>query len=119
MNLNKWLEYKKTNDEVYSLTPQRYHRQAVYVKKGERGRGLISIEDSVDTSIRRLEDNIKNEQRKTDYSDQKQHKEHNDLENKNSKETKMQRKTTVWIFQATNKWNLTLENLDMAKKRKP
>ena len=30
----------------------------------------------------------------------------------------MGRKTTVWIFQATNKQNLTQENLDMAKKEK-
>ena len=32
---------------------------------------------------------------------------------------KIGRKTTAWIFQATNKRNLTRENLDMAKKRKP
>ena len=30
----------------------------------------------------------------------------------------MGRKTTVWIFQATNKGNLTQEDLDMAKNRK-
>ena len=29
----------------------------------------------------------------------------------------MGRKTTVWIFRATNKRNLTPENLDMDKKR--
>ena len=28
-------------------------------------------------------------------------------------------RTTVWLFQATNKQNLTREDLDMAKKRKP
>ena len=28
-------------------------------------------------------------------------------------------KTVVWIFQATNKGNLTQEDLDMAKKGKP
>ena len=31
----------------------------------------------------------------------------------------MGRKTTVWIFQATNKQNLTQKDLDMAKKEKP
>ena len=30
----------------------------------------------------------------------------------------MGRKTIVWIFQATNKQNLTREDLDMAKKGK-
>ena len=29
------------------------------------------------------------------------------------------KKTTVWIFQVTIKQNLTQENLDMVKKRKP
>ena len=31
----------------------------------------------------------------------------------------MGRKTTIWIFQATNKRNLTQEDFDMVKKRKP
>ena len=31
----------------------------------------------------------------------------------------MGRKTTEWIFQATNKRKLTQENLDMAKKGEP
>ena len=31
----------------------------------------------------------------------------------------MGRTTTVWIFQATNKWNLTREDMSMAKKGKP
>ena len=31
----------------------------------------------------------------------------------------MERKTTVWLFQATNKRNFTRENLDMAKKEMP
>ena len=53
----------------------------LYVSKEER-RLLTSSEDSVDTSIRRLEDYIK----KTNCSDQKQHKQHNDQQNnKNGK----------------------------------
>ena len=31
----------------------------LYVSRKERGRGLASIQDSVDASIKRLEDNIK------------------------------------------------------------
>ena len=31
----------------------------------------------------------------------------------------MGKKTTVWIFQATNKRNLTQKDLDMAKEGKP
>ena len=31
----------------------------------------------------------------------------------------MGRKTTLWIFQMTNKWHLIRENLDMTKKWKP
>ena len=52
----------------------------------------------------------------THYSDQKQHKQHKDQQKKNNNlETKMEKKTTtVWIFQATNKRNLTRENLEMA-----
>ena len=50
----------------------------LYVLRKEEGI-LASIEDSVDTSIRRLEDGIKKkEQRKTDYSHQKEHTQHKD-----------------------------------------
>ena len=31
----------------------------------------------------------------------------------------MERKTIRWIFQATNKWKLTQENLDITNKGKP
>ena len=46
----------------------------LYVSRKERRRGLVSIEGSVDTSIRRIEDNIKKEIRQTNYSEHKQHK---------------------------------------------
>ena len=59
------------------------------------------------------------EQKKIDYSEQEEPKQHRDQQNNNNKETKMGRKTTVWIFQAVNLRNLTRENLDMAKQRKP
>ena len=51
----------------------------ICVKK-KWGRGLASIEDGVDTSIRRLED-CKKEQKKTDYS---KHKQHKDQQNSNN-----------------------------------
>ena len=41
-------------------------------------------------------------QRRTDYRDKKQYRQHKHQLNKNSKKTKMGRKITVWIFQATN-----------------
>ena len=49
----------------------------LYVSRKKEGRGLANIEDSVDTSIRRLEDYIK-KQRKANYSDKKQHKQSQD-----------------------------------------
>ena len=55
---------------------------------------------------------------KTDYSHQKQYRQHKHQHNKNNQETKTGRKT-VWTFQATNKRNLSRENLDVAKKWKP
>ena len=36
----------------------------LYVSRKEEGRGLASIEDSIDASIRRLEDNIKKSKEK-------------------------------------------------------
>ena len=54
-----------------------------YVSRKEGGRGLPGIEISVDKSIRRL-----GEQRKFDYSDQKQHKHQ---QKNNNKKAKMER----------------------------
>ena len=67
---------------------------------------LTSIQDSVDASIQRLQDNTKKAWRKTDYKHQKQTDNTNINRTKNQK-TKMVRKTTAWTFQATNKRNLT------------
>ena len=62
-----------------------YHRNDIdklYVSR-KGGRGLISIEDIVDTSIRRLEGYIKKDKERvitdTMNSDHKQHKQHNVL----------------------------------------
>ena len=59
-----------------------------------------------------LEEFIKKARRKTDYSDQKRYRQHKHQQNKNNQRTKMERKTTVWIFQETKK-----RSLDRAKKR--
>ena len=64
-------------------------RDRIYVFKKEWRSGLAGIEDSIDTSIRHHEDNIK---RKANYSDQKQHKQHSDqqdnhLKNRNKKKS--------------------------------
>ena len=57
--------------------------------------------------------------RKTDYSHQKQYRQHKYWQNKNNQKIKIEWKTTVWTFQATNKQNFTRENLDMPEKGKP
>ena len=89
-------------------------------KKKKCGRGLTSIKESVNALIQKLENYIKKARKKADYSDQKQYRQHKHQHNKNNKKKKMGRKTTVWIFQATNKWNLTREkNLDKSKKWDP
>ena len=81
----------------------------------ERGRWLTCTRDSIDTMTQRLH---KKARAKTDYSDQKQQRQHKHQQNKNNQKTKMGRKTTVCVKQATNKQNFTGEDLDMAKKRK-
>ena len=60
------------------------------------GRWLASIENSVNTLIRRLEDNTKNT-RKTNNSGQKERKQHKDQQSKN-KETKMGAKQLYAYF---------------------
>ena len=50
----------------------------LFVSRKEERKGLISIEDSIDESIRGLENYVKREQKKTNFSDQKQHRQHND-----------------------------------------
>ena len=44
----------------------------------EEGRGFYRIQNSVETSKRRLEDCLKKDQRKANYNDQKQHQQHKD-----------------------------------------
>ena len=63
------------------------HRQALWVKK-EVGRGLASIQDSVDISRRLFED----------YSDQKKHKKHRDQQNNNQKTKKKKEEKQLYGY---------------------
>ena len=83
-----------------------------------RREGLANIKDSIETSIRYLEDNAKKGQRKTDNSDQKQYKQQKNQRNNNKMKTKIGGKATVRTFQVITKQNLTRENSYMAKKGK-
>ena len=65
----------------------------VSIKGAERG--LASIEDSVKSSILRLDTKAS---RKTDNSHQKQYRNHEDQQNDNNQKTKIGRKTTLWTF---------------------
>ena len=62
-----------------------------------------------------LEGNNKNKKKRKDKSNNNGKLKTNEDKNE---VTKMERKTTVWIFQDTNKWDCSRENLDMVKKGK-
>ena len=90
----------------------------LYVPRKEGGRGLTSIEDSVDESIQRLQDYIEKHERglitairnNTD----------NTIDNRMTKtrKQKWEEKQLHGGFKRLNKQHLTRQNLDMAKKRK-
>ena len=64
-----------------------------YVSRNEGGRGLASIEDSVDASIQRLEDYIGKHERGLITSIR------NNADNSiDNRMTKIERKTTLWAF---------------------
>ena len=69
----------KMNNALY----QRDDINRLHVSRKERGKGLANIEDSMDALILEFEAYIKKEQRKINYSDQKQHWEHKDQQNNN------------------------------------
>ena len=92
------------------------------MSRKEVGRWLVSIKDSFDISIQRVEGYTKERggrlitatrNKRTQTSTEQKKK------NKKKREGKNRKIKTVWTFQATNKWNLTGENLEMAKKRQP
>ena len=87
------------------------------MSRKDGGKGLVNIEDSVDASMERLEDYVKRTEEGWLQQPENIQTTQASTEENNLK-TKMGRKTTVWTFQATNKRNLTWENLDIAKKEK-
>ena len=59
-------------------------RKYVSRKEGGGRGGLASIEDSVDASIQRLDDNIEKHEGGTDYSHQKRDRQHDRQQNDNN-----------------------------------
>ena len=55
----------------------------LYVSRKEGGRGLASIEDTVDASIQRLEDFIEKIRTRTNYNHQKWYGQHDKRKNNN------------------------------------
>ena len=55
----------------------------LYVSRKEGGRGIASIEDTVDASIQRLEDYIKKTRTRTNYNHQKRYRQHDRRKNDN------------------------------------
>ena len=96
---------------MHKILQPRYNIDILYMSRKGGGRGLASIEDSIDKSIQRLKDDIK-KQIKTNYDHQK------NQQNNNNEETEMWRKTTVWKVQATNWQYIRRKDQDIAKKGK-
>ena len=85
----------------------------------KEGRGAAIIQDSVDTSIQRLDDYIKKPGGRLITASKNNTNNTSIKWTKYNQKTKMGRKISEWTFQATNKRLLTQENFDMAKKVKP
>ena len=104
-----------TNGPKNKKTNPRDDVDSVYVPRKEGGRWLKSIQDSIKTLIQGPEDYRKKWGEKLITTIR-----NNTCSNrtKTTRKQKIGRKTTAWTFQATNKWHLTLENLDMAEKGK-
>ena len=91
----------------------------LYVSRKKGGRGLTSIEDSVDASIQRLEDYIEKHERRLITTIR------NDTDNTiddrmtTTRKQKWEEKTTLWPLWTSNKQHLTPENPEQAKKKKP
>ena len=90
----------------------------LYVLSKEGGRTFTSIENSIDPSTRGHENYIKKGQKILIKATRNSRGKIKDQQNNSNKETEMGRKTTQRIVRATNKRNLTLQVLYMAKKEK-
>ena len=89
----------------------------VYVSRKE-GRGLTSIQESVDASMQQLEDYVKKRSGRLVTPSRKKCRQHNHQLNKDNHKTIERRKTTVWTFHAANKRNLKRGNLTWLRKEK-
>ena len=111
---------RKESLQVLENIGSGYHQTYGDERKKFKKEYLSRTRKLLETKLQQLEDRIKKPQRKTDYSHQKQYRQHKHQQIKNNKKTKMRKKqTNVWTFQATNQRNLTRENVDMTKIRKP
>ena len=81
----------------------------LYLSRKEGGRELARNEDGVDASIWGLEDWIKKSKERLITAIKSITRITN---NNNNKETEIERKRIVWIFQATNERNLTRKDRD-------
>ena len=92
--------------------------EKLYVSRKAAGRGLASIEDSVDASLKRLEDST--EKHKRGLITVIRNDTDNMIDNRmTTRKQKWEGKSTIWPLLTSNKQHLTPENLDLAKKRKP
>ena len=76
----------------------------LYMSRKEGGRKFASIEDSVDTTIRSLENYFFKKKGKLQLKPPK------DQQNNNNEKTKTQRKAILKMFQATNLLNLSRDD---------
>ena len=108
---------KNVDDYAQSFTSEKWQRQTPCVKK-ERGRGPSSVKNCVVTSTQGPEDYIKKgKERLIAAANKGICKTITDRKTTKTRKQKW-KKTTVWIFQATNKRDCTIEDLDMAPQRK-
>ena len=56
MNLDKWTKEQEKLMTMHKALHHRDDMDRLYVSRKDGGRGLASIEDSIDASIQRLED---------------------------------------------------------------
>ena len=92
------------------MTQKRVNRPR---KKG--GRVLAPIEDSIDASMKQLEDCIKKCSKRVNTV--KRNNTDNPMINRRATRIQTSEEKTVWIFQAIIKRNLTHEDWDMDKKK--
>ena len=89
----------------------------LYLSRKEERRGLVSIEDYDDTFIRRVEDYIKKSKERQITAAQQQHCQYKD-KIKQLRKLGNGKKNNCMDITSDNRWKLTRENMDRAKKGK-